>query len=434
MEFILTGGRIYSGGSLKPMNLAVSESCISALSPQPLSTDGKTVFSVASATFASAPIASAFILPGLTDVHVHLREPGFLYKETMKTGTAAAARGGYTTVCAMPNLSPCPDTVSHLAEVLAPIRRDAKIHVLPYGTLTLGEAGRVMSQMKGMQPWVFAFSDDGKGVQSEEMMRQVLCEARRIDALVCAHCEDNALVKNGVIHDGAFAKKHGIAGISSESEWRPIERDLALVREIGARYHVCHVSCKESVALIRKAKREGLSVTCETAPHYLLLCQDDLKDDGRFKMNPPLRDKADREALVEGILDGTIDVIATDHAPHAAHEKAQGLRGSLMGIVGLETALPLLYTEFVKTKILTFEKLMEILHDNALKLFGLGSNLEIGAPADLTVFDPECRYTINPADFASMGKSTPFEGRDVYGKIRMTAVGGEIVWKERDFG
>jgi len=287
--------------------------------------------------------------------------------------------------------------------------------------------------MAGMQPWVFAFSDDGKGVQNEDMMRQVLTEAKRIGALVCAHCEDNTLVKNGVIHDGAYAKKHGLAGIGSESEWRPIERDLALVRETGARYHVCHVSCKESVALIRKAKAEGLPVTCETAPHYLLLTQDDLKDDGAFKMNPPLRDRADREALIEGLLDGTIDVIATDHAPHAAHEKAQGLRGSLMGVVGLEIALPLLYTGLVKTGILPFEKLMALLHDNALKLFGLGSNLEVGEPADLTVFDPNCKYIINPAEFVSMGKSTPFAGREVYGKVRMTAAGGEIIWKERDF-
>lgn len=429
MGFILSGGKVYHGGSLRPMDIAVSNGRISALSPQPLFTDEKTVFSVASAT-----LIPMFVLPGLTDVHVHLREPGFLYKETIKSGTLAAAKGGYTTVCAMPNLSPCPDTVSHLAEVLAPIRSVAKIHVLPYGTLTLGQAGRVISQMAGMQPWVFAFSDDGRGVQSEEMMRQVLTEAKRIDALVCAHCEDNALVKNGVVHDGTYAKKHGLAGICSESEWRPIERDLALVREMGARYHVCHVSCKESVQFIRKAKAEGLPVTCETAPHYLILTQDDLKDDGRFKMNPPLREQADREALIEGISDGTIDVIATDHAPHAAHEKTQGLRGSLMGVVGLETALPLLYTEFVKTGMLAFEKLMALLHDNALKLFGLGSNLEIGEPADLTVFDPTCKYAINPAEFASMGKSTPFEGRDVYGKIKMTTVGGEMVWKERDFG
>lgn len=374
---------------------------------------------------------SFVLFPGFADVHVHLREPGFFYKETIRTGTLAAARGGYTTVCSMPNLNPAPDSPKTLAPQLELIRRDAAVHVVPYGTITRGERGEELSDMEALAPCVAGFSDDGRGVQSDEMMRTAMKKAKSLGKLIVAHCEDNSLLRGGYIHDGEYARAHGHKGICSESEWGQIKRDLDLVRETGCGYHVCHISTRESVALIRQAKAEGLDVTCETAPHYLLLDDSMLQEEGRFKMNPPLRGRADREALVEGLLDGTIDMIATDHAPHTAEEKSRGLKGSLMGVVGLETAFPLLYTYLVKPGVLTLAKLVDLLCVNPRRRFALGGGaVEPGAPADFSVWDLDRTYTIDPAEFQSMGRSTPFEGMNVNGRCLLTAVGGEIVWQE----
>lgn len=372
---------------------------------------------------------NCFIFPGFTDVHVHLREPGFLYKETIRTGTMAAAHGGYTSVCAMPNLKPVPDSVDTIKEEVKAIENSAVIHVYPYGAITKSEQGNELSDMEGIAEYVIGFSDDGRGVQNDELMREAMIKAKSLGKIIVAHCEDNALLDGGYIHKGKYAEIHGHKGICSESEWKQIERDLKLVKETGCKYHVCHISTKESVELIRKAKAEGLNVTCETGPHYLVFNDMDLKEEGRFKMNPPIRDESDRLALIEGIKDGTIDVIATDHAPHSAEEKSKGLKDSLMGIVGLETAFSVLYTELVKKKIITLEKLVELLNVNASKIFGVGTQMKEGQPADLTVFDLNNEYTVNSDDFLSKGKSTPFEGKKVFGNCLMTIVNGEIVWK-----
>ena len=366
------------------------------------------------------------VLPGFCDVHVHFREPGFSYKETIASGCAAAARGGYTAVCTMPNLDPVPDSVPHLREQLALIERDATVRVYPYGAITVGERGEVLADLAGMAPDVVAFSDDGRGVQSEDLMKEAMHRAKALGKVIVAHCEDNSLLRGGYIHDGAYAAAHGHAGICSESEWRPIARDLALAAETGCAYHVCHISCKESVVLIREAKRAGVDVTCETAPHYLLLDETDLQEDGRFKMNPPLRAPADREALLEGLLDGTIDMIATDHAPHSAEEKARGLKGSAFGIVGLETAFPLLYTKLVRPGVLTLDKLVGLLAVNPRRRFGLPFE------GGWTVWDLAQTETIDPARFASQGRATPFEGVEVYGRCLQTALGDTIVYKTAD--
>ena len=371
--------------------------------------------------------ASSFVvLPGFVDVHVHLREPGFSYKETIRSGSLAAAHGGYTAVCAMPNLNPVPDSMEHLQPELDAIRRDAVIRVLPYGAITEGEKGEKLADLDAMAPYVVAFSDDGKGVQDREMMRAAMLKAKQLGRLIVAHCEDNSLLHGGYIHDGAYARTHGHRGICSESEWRPIQRDLELVRETGCGYHVCHISTKESVDLIRKAKAEGLDVTCETGPHYLLLDDSCLQEDGCFKMNPPLRDKADREALLEGLADGTIDMIATDHAPHSAEEKGRGLEKSAMGIVGLETAFPLLYTELVEPGVISMERLMELLHDAPCRRFNIPTD------TGFTVFDLNDTYRIDPADFLSMGKATPFTGWEVQGRCLLTAAGETAVWYDAD--
>ncbi len=363
------------------------------------------------------------VFPGFCDVHVHFRQPGFSYKETIKTGSLAAARGGYTAVCTMPNLNPVPDSLPHLKEQLDIIEKDAAIAVLPYGAITVGEKGEELSDLEAMAPYVCAFSDDGRGVQSEEMMRSAMLRAKALGRLVAAHCEVNELLRGGYIHDGRYAKEHGHAGICSESEWRQIERDVRLARQTGCGYHVCHISCRESVEIIRRAKAEGTDVSCETAPHYLLLCEDDLKEDGKFKMNPPLRSADDRAALIEGLLDGTIDMIATDHAPHSAEEKAKGLKGSAFGIVGIETAFPLLYTGLVKEGIISLEKLVELLSENPRKRFGIKTD------SGQTVWDLESRYIIDPADFLSMGKATPFESRRVFGRCISTTYNGNTVWE-----
>ena len=373
------------------------------------------------------------IFPGFVDVHVHLREPGFSYKETIGTGTLAAARGGYTAVCSMPNLSPVPDSVEHLAPQLEAIEKDAAVRVLPYGSITRGEQGEALADLEALAPYVVGFSDDGKGVQSESLMRQAMERAKRLGKLIVAHCEDNSLLRPvGCVHEGEYARAHGLTGISSESEWRQLERDLKLVKQTGCAYHVCHVSTKESVALIRRAKESGLDVTAETAPHYLLLNDSMLHDEGRFKMNPPVRGEADRQALLEAAADGTIDMIATDHAPHSAEEKGRGLEKSAMGVVGLETAFPAVYTHLVKPGLLSMDRLMELLNGNAARRFGYGTPLAEGQPADLTVFDLDKPFTVDPEQFQSMGRATPFAGMELYGVCKMTMVDGEIVWRENE--
>jgi len=371
------------------------------------------------------------VTPGFADVHVHLREPGFSYKETVATGTRAAARGGYTTVCAMPNLNPPADSPAHLEEELALIRRDACITVLPYAAITMGrKGGGQLVDFSALAPFVAGFSDDGNGVQDEDTMREAMRRVKAAGRLIAAHCEQEDLLHGGYVHDGAYCRAHGHKGISSQSEWRQVERDLRLAKETGCRYHVCHISCKESVALVRRAKAEGADVSCETAPHYLLLCQEDMREDGRFKMNPPLRTREDREALVEGALDGTIDIIATDHAPHAAEEKSRGLRDSAMGVVGLEFAFAALYTGLVRTGRLPLERLLYMLTDAPRKRFGLPPmTFETGQAADLAVWDLSREWTINPDDFLSMGKATPFAGERVYGSNLLTLAGGRTVWQ-----
>ena len=379
----------------------------------------------ASVSVSDMPVFSnCLILPGFCDVHVHLREPGFCYKETVASGTASAARGGFTAVCSMPNLNPVPDSKEHLQVQLDAIKKDAKIAVYPYGSLTVREAGEEMADLDGMAPDVIAFSDDGRGVQDENMMRDLMLRAKTLGKMVVAHCEDNSLLRGGYIHDGVYAAEHGHRGICSESEWGPIARDLKLAKETGCAYHVCHISTKESVDLIRAAKAEGVDVTCETAPHYLVLCDEDLCEEGRFKMNPPLRSAADRDALIEGILDGTIDMIATDHAPHSQEEKARGLEKSAFGIVGLETAFPIMYTEFVKTGKMTLERLVDLMCLNPRRRFGITSD------AGYTVWNVETEYSVNPEEFATLGRATPFEGRRVFGENLLTVLGGSVVYRK----
>ena len=364
-----------------------------------------------------------FVFPGFCDVHVHFREPGFSYKETILSGSRAAARGGYTAVCAMPNLNPVPDSLAHLAEEEALIRGAEEIcAVYPYGALTVGEKGAEAADLEGLAPRVIAFSDDGKGVQSESMMRSLMERCRKLGKILAAHCEDEALVRGGYIHDGAYARAHGHKGICSESEWGPIARDLKLAKETGCAYHVCHISCRESAELIRQAKKDGVDVTCETGPHYLLLDENDLQEDGRFRMNPPLRSREDREALVEALLDGTIDMIATDHAPHSAEEKSRGLAGSAFGITGLECAFPVLYTGLVRKGILPLEKLVEKMTAAPRARFG------IPLGEDRTEWDLETEYTVDPEAFLSMGKATPFAGTRVFGRCLRTVHNGKTVY------
>ena len=420
MEYLLKNAMLFAGGALRPAEVLVREGRI-----------------VSIADTLEAPVSAqvidlhkAAVFPGFVDVHVHLREPGFSYKETIRTGTLAAARGGFAHVCPMPNLNPVPDSREHLEEQLEIIRRDAVVHVHPYGAITRGEKGETLADLEAMAPDTAGFSDDGRGVQSADMMRAAMEEAKGLGKIISAHCEDNSLLHGGYIHDGAYARARGHRGICSESEWGPIARDLRLAEETGCAYHVCHISTKESVDLIRKAKARGVDVTCETGPHYLVFSDEDLQEDGRFKMNPPLRSPEDKAALIEGIVDGTIDMIATDHAPHSAEEKGRGLEKSAMGVVGLETSFAACYTYLVKPGIITLERLMELMYHNPARRFGLGSPLAEGQPADLTVFDLDAEYTVDPTEFATMGRATPFAGCRLFGRCRMTMVGGEIVWQE----
>ena len=364
-----------------------------------------------------------FVFPGFVDVHVHLREPGFIMKETIESGTLASARGGYTAVCSMPNLNPPPDNLENLNLQLERIKETAHINVLPFGTITKLQAGLDLSDMEAMAPFVAGFSDDGRGVQSEEMMLAAMQKAKSLNKIISAHCEDNSLLNGGYIHDGEYAKAHGHKGICSESEWGPIKRDIELVKKTGCKYHVCHISTKESVELIRKAKAEGVDITCETAPHYLVLDDSNLEEDGRFKMNPPLRSSDDREALIEGIKDGTIDMIATDHAPHTYDEKSKGLAGSMMGVVGIETAFAVMYTKLVKTGVITLEKLIELMAINPRKRF------DIPFDDGFTVWDLNTEFTVDPNEFLSKGRATPFKGEKLFGKCVLTALNGKTVYK-----
>ena len=363
------------------------------------------------------------VFPGFCDVHVHFREPGFSYKETIATGSLASAAGGYTDVCTMPNLNPVPDSIEHLNEQLDIIERDAVIGVHPYGAITVAEAGRELADLEGMADKVIAFSDDGRGVQDDGMMREAMQRAKALGKIIVAHCEVNDLLFGGYIHDGEYAKAHGHRGICSESEWKQIERDIKLVDEIGCAYHVCHISTKESVELIREAKKSGVNITCETGPHYLVLTDADLQEHGRFKMNPPLRAKADKEALIEGIVDGTIDMIATDHAPHSAEEKGKGLEKSAFGITGIELALPLMNTYMVKPGIITLDKLTELMVYNPRERFGLSN----GDSFSIWKLDEE--FIVDPEKFISKGKATPFNDYKLYGKCYLTVHNGKVVYK-----
>jgi len=382
------------------------------------------IVSVAGPQLASFDSPKYVFLPGFCDVHVHFREPGFSYKETIKTGSLAAARGGYTAVCTMPNLNPVPDSVENLNQQRAIIESDACIHVYPYGAITVGEKGEQLADIEGMAPFVCAFSDDGRGVQRDEIMKEAMLRAKAQGKMIVAHCEVNELLRGGYIHDGEYAKHHGHRGICSESEWAQIARDIELIRETGCAYHVCHISTKESVEIIRKAKAEGLDITCETGPHYLVMNDMDLQEHGRFKMNPPIRSEADRKALLEGILDGTIDMLATDHAPHSAEEKSRGLEKSVFGIVGLETAFPIMYTYLVKPGIMSMQRLMEVMVDAPRKRFGL----PLGE--DFSIWDLEAEYEIDPEEFVSLGKATTFNGWKVFGRCKATVCDGHIVYKE----
>ena len=417
MSYILKGAKVYKSGKFIDADVTVC---------------GNTIESIGD-TDADYPVIDCtgyHIFPGFTDVHVHLREPGFSYKETIKTGTMASARGGYTAVCSMPNLNPVPDSPENMKIQTDIIKKDACIKVYPYASITKGQQGEELVDFKALNDYAVAFSDDGRGIQSSEMMKNAMLNAKALDKIIAAHCEDNSLLNKGYIHDGEYAKLHGHRGICSESEWGQIKRDLELVRETGCKYHVCHISTKESVELIRKAKAEGLSVTCETGPHYLVFNDMMLKEEGRFKMNPPIRSEEDRLALIKGIQDGTIDMIATDHAPHSLEEKSKGLENSLMGVVGIETAFSVLYTKLVKTGVITLEKLIALMSDNPNDRFKIGSGLCCGETANITVFDLSSEYVINPDEFLSKGRSSPFENEKVFGKCMLTIYKGDIVWKE----
>ncbi len=414
MRALFRGALVYDNGMMKKQDVVFDGASLSAF-------DGD-----ASSFSPSSVFDNIAVFPGFCDVHVHFREPGFSYKETMESGSSAAAHGGYTAVLTMPNLNPAPDSLQGVEAQLAAIRRGASIAVTPYGTITRGSLGEELSDMEAIAPLVAAFSDDGRGVQSEEMMLAAMEKARSLGKMIVAHCEDNSLLRGGYIHDGEYARAHGHRGICSESEWGPIARDVELLKRTGAAYHVCHVSTKESVEIIRRAKAEGVNITCETAPHYLTLDDSCLEEDGRFKMNPPLRAAEDREALIAGLLDGTVDMIATDHAPHSFEEKSRGLEGSMMGVVGIETAFPVIYTELVKKGVITLEQAVEILSVRPRERFGITSDV------GFTVFDLGCEYTVDPERFLSKGRSTPYRGARVFGKCLATVYDGKAVYLDEE--
>ena len=421
MTILIKNVFVYSGDGFQQNDVLIKNSKIHTIGTS-ISSDG------ADSVFYAQ---GKYLIPGFVDVHVHLREPGFSYKETIKTGTAAAAKAGYTAVCPMPNIDPVPDSVEHIEAETAIIQRDAAIKVFPFASITKGRKGKgELVDFESLKEIAVGFSDDGCGVQAEEDMRKAMEQCAALGKIISAHCEVNSLLHGGYIHDGEYCRTHGHKGISSESEYAQIERDCRLSGETGCQYHVCHISTKESVDIIRKAKARGVKVTCETGPHYLTLCDKDLQEDGRFKMNPPLRGETDKLALLEGVLDGTIDVIATDHAPHSAEEKSRGLERSAMGIVGLETAFPVLYTKLVKTGFMSLEKLITMMAVRPREIFSLdGGRIEEGATADLALLDLDTEYTVDPADFLSMGKATPFEGWRVQGRNILTICEGEVVYE-----
>lgn len=420
MKILLKNATIFTNDEFKKSDLEITDEKITNISSNIEAVGFDVVYD----------LNNMYLLPGLIDVHTHLREPGFIYKETIATGSMAGAKGGYTSICAMPNLNPTPDSLENLQVELDAIKKDAKINVYPYGTITKGEKGQELADLDEIANYVIAFSDDGHGVQNEEMMLSAMEKAKKLNKMIVAHCEDNSLLNGGYIHDGEYAKIHGHKGICSESEWGPIKRDIELSRKTGCHYHVCHISTKESVEIIRQAKKEGVNVTCETGPHYLTLNDMNLQEEGRFKMNPPIRSEEDRQALIEGIKDGTIDMIITDHAPHSAEEKSKGLQGSAMGVVGLEVAFPVLYTNLVKPGIITLNKLLELMNTNPRNIFKIGTEIKVGEKADLTVYDLNENYNIDSSKFVSMGKATPFDGNNVYGKCKMTICEGNIIFNE----
>lgn len=419
LNLLLKNGTVYVDGQFKKADMLIKDGIVAEI--------GKEI------SMDSCPVADAdnlFILPGFADVHVHLREPGFSYKETIASGSRAAARGGFTLVCSMPNLNPVPDSVENLKLEQDIIDSDAVIKVLPYASITKGEKGQELVDFDRLADKCFAFSDDGKGVQSADMMRRAMEKAKAAGKAIVAHCEDESLLCGGYIHDGEYARLHGHKGISSASEYRQVARDVELVRATGVQYHVCHISTKETVDIVRKAKADGLPVSCETGPHYLAFCDMDLQEDGRFKMNPPIRSAADRDALIQGIKDGTIEVIATDHAPHSRREKTKGLAGSSMGVVGLETSFAAVNTYMVQAGHISLEKLVEIMSINPRKIFGLERGIKIGRKADFTVVDTHKQWIVNPAEFVSAGKFTPFEGVKLTGDVLLTVYDGELVYNK----
>ena len=419
-ELLIKGGTLVAEGRRWKGDILVADGKIKAIGESLTPDESVEVFDA----------EGCVVTYGLADVHVHLREPGYSAKETITTGTRAAARGGVTTVCSMPNLQPAPDAPETIAVEQQMIDEQAVIEVRPFATISKGRARRELAEIEALRPLSVGYSDDGNGIQTEELMRKAMQRIAAVDGIIAAHCEDDSLLHAGYIHDGEYARQHGHKGICSESEWGPIKRDVKLAEEEKCRYHVCHISTKESVEIIREAKQHCNHISCETAPHYLVLCDADLKEEGRFKMNPPLRSAEDRAALIEGIKDGTIEVIATDHAPHTAEEKSRGLKGSAMGIVGIETAFAICYTHLVRKGVITIEKLIALMSENPRRIFRLGGAMQVGERADIAVFDTREPYKIDTNDFLSMGKATPFEGEEVYGRCLLTLFNGEKVWNE----
>lgn len=419
-KLLIKGGTVVAEGVSRKADVLVADGKIAAIGESLTADEQTEVFDA----------EGCIITYGLADVHVHLREPGYSAKETITTGTRAAAHGGVTTVCSMPNLQPAPDAPETIAVEQKMIDEQAVIEVLPFATISSNRAGRELADIEALRPLSVGYSDDGNGIQTEELMRKAMQRISAVDGIIAAHCEDDSLLHAGYIHDGEYAHTHGHKGICSESEWGPIKRDVKLAEEENCRYHICHISTKESVEIIREAKAKCDHISCETAPHYLILCDQDLKEEGRFKMNPPLRAAEDRAALIEGIKDGTIEVIATDHAPHTAEEKSRGLKGSMMGIVGIETSFALCYTHLVRKGVITIEKLIALMSENPRRIFRLGGAMRVGERADIAVFDTRKPYTIDTNEFLSMGKATPFEGDEVYGRCLLTLFGGKMVWNE----